>query len=275
MPELNVPGAILHYETFGSEGPLLLLIPGAQGCGSIFHSSAQFLAAHFTVVCYDRRGCSQSFLDGKQDFQKRLQTDADDAQRLILHLSPDGTAAVFGTSSGAIVAQQLLASHPECVTKLISHEPPSFSVLPEEFQVQAYGLINHIYETYRAHGPDTAMEVFSSSLSEGPEASMMQTAMDAKRGDEVRANAMFWFEFELRQYTSAPVDVEGLIKAKEKLILVTGADSGEGPMMGVIKIIAGQVDTEVQSISGGHLGYMLKPKAWAKDIVELLKQKGL
>ena len=271
MPELNVPGAILHYETFGSDGPLLVLIPGAQGCGSIFHSAAKILAAHFTVVCYDRRGCSKSFLDGKQDLQKRLQTDADDAQRLIVHLSPNGTAAVFGTSSGAIVAQQLLASHPDCVTKLISHEPPSFSILPEEFQQQAYGLINHIYDTYRAYGPDTAMEVFSSSLSEGPEASMMQTAMDAKRGDEVRANTMFWFEFELRQYTSAPVDVEGLVKAKDKLILVMGVDSGDGPMMGVITTIAGQVGTEVQSISGGHLGYMLKPEKWATDIVELLK----
>ena len=270
MPELNVPGAILHYEKFGSDGPLLVLIPGAQGCGSIFHSAAKSLATHFTVVCYDRRGCSKSFLDGKQDFQKRLQTDADDTQRLIVHLSPNGTAAVFGTSSGAIVAQQLLASHPECVTKLISHEPPSFSILPMEFQQQAYGLINHIYDIYRAHGPDTAMEVFSSRLSEGPEASMMQTAMDAKCGDEVRANTMFWFEFELRQYTSAPVDVEGLVKSKEKLILVVGADSGEGPMMGVLKTIAEQVSREVQRISGGHLGYMLKPEEWAEDVVELL-----
>lgn len=63
MPELNVPGAILHYETLGSDGPLHLLIPGAQGTGSIFHASAQFLAADFTVVCWDRRGYSKSFFD--------------------------------------------------------------------------------------------------------------------------------------------------------------------------------------------------------------------
>ncbi|KAJ4126956.1 hypothetical protein NW768_008577 [Fusarium equiseti] len=270
MPELQVPGAILHYETFGSDGPLLLLVPGAQGTGSIFHASAKFLAAHFTVVCYDRRGCSQSFLDGKQDFQKRLQIDADDAQRLIVHLSPNGTAAVLGTSSGAIVAQQLLASHPECVTKLISHEPPAFSVLPEEFRLQAHGLINHIYDTYRAHGPETAMEVFSTSLGEGPEQKMMQSCMDAKRGDDIRANVLFWFEFELRQYTSAPVDVEALVKVKEKLVLVAGADSADGPGLGPLKVIAGQVGKEVLKISGGHLGYTLKPETWAKDVAALL-----
>ncbi|RGP71712.1 alpha beta hydrolase fold [Fusarium longipes] len=270
MPELNVPGAVLHYEIFGTDGPLLLLIPGANGRGSIFHPSAQFLAAHFTVVCWDRRGYSQSFLVGKQDFQQRLQTDADDGQRLIAHLSRDGTAAVFGTSSGAIVAQQLLASHPECVTKLITHEPPAFSVLPTEFQLKANGLINHIYDTYRAHGPSTAMEVFSAGLSEGPETSLIQSCMDAKRGDEIRANCLFWFEFELRQYTSAAVDVEALVRSKEKLIPVVGADSGEGPAMEVVKAIAGNVGKKVQIISGGHLGYVLKPEAWARDIVELL-----
>ncbi|CZR45967.1 uncharacterized protein FPRO_11414 [Fusarium proliferatum ET1] len=271
MPQLNVPGAVLHYETFGSDGPLLIVIPGADGRGSVFHSSAQFLAAHFTVVCWDRRGYSQSFLDGKQDFQQRLQTDADDAQRLILHLSGNGTAAVFGTSSGAVVGQQLLASHPECVTRLIAHEPPAFSVLPKEFQLQAHGLINHIYDTYRAHGPGTAMEVFSRGLSEGPETSLMQSCMDAKRGDEIRANSLFWFEFELRQYTNAPVNVEALVKEKEKLILAVGEESGDGPVMSVMKAIATQGGQEVLKISGGHLGYMLKPEVWAKSIVELLQ----
>ncbi|VTT58333.1 unnamed protein product [Fusarium fujikuroi] len=271
MPQLNVPGAVLHYETFGSDGPLLIVIPGADGRGSVFHSSAQFLAAHFTVVCWDRRGYSQSFLDGKQDFQQRLQTDADDAQRLIVHLSRTGTAAVFGTSSGAVVAQQLLASHPECVTTLIAHEPPAFSVLPEELQLQAHGLINHIYDTYRAHGPSTAMEVFSAGLSKGPETSLMQSCMDAKRGDDIRANSLFWFEFELRQYTSAPVDVEALSNVKEKLILAVGEDSGDGPAMGVMKALAMHTDKEVLRIPGGHLGYVLKPEMWAKRILELLQ----
>ncbi|KAF4958806.1 hypothetical protein FGADI_2150 [Fusarium gaditjirri] len=271
MPELNVPGAILHYDIFGSDGPLLLLIPGADGRGSVFHSAAQFLAASFTVLCWDRRGYSQSFLDGKQDFQQRLQTDADGAQRLIVHLSRDGTAAVFGTSSGAVVAQQLLATHPESVTKLIAHEPPAFSVLPEEFQLQAHGLINHIYDTYRAHGPSTAMEVFSGGLSRGPETTLMQSCMDAKRGDEIRANSFFWFEFELRQYTSAPVDVEALVKSKEKLILAVGEESSDGPVMAVMKAIATQAGKEVVKISGGHLGYILKPEVWTRNVTELLK----
>ena len=115
-----MPGAVLHYETFGTEKPLFVFIPGADGRGTIFHETAKLLAKYFTVVCWDRRGYSQSHLVGSQEFEHRLQTDADDAHRLIESLSPDAGAVVFGTSSGAIVAQQLLASHPQCVVKLIS-----------------------------------------------------------------------------------------------------------------------------------------------------------
>ncbi|KAH7242722.1 Alpha/Beta hydrolase protein [Fusarium tricinctum] len=272
MPQLTVPGAILHYETFGTQGPLLVFIPGADGRGSIFHSVAQILSAHFIVVCWDRRGYSQSFLVGKQDFEHRLHTDADDAQRLIMHLSADGTALVYGTSSGAVVAQQLLARHPDCVTKLIAHEPPAFAVLPEEFQQQATGLMNHIYSTYKAHGPDEAMEVFASGISEGPDAEMMRHCMDAKRSDEIRANCLFWFEFELRQYTSATVDIEGLLRAKEKLILVAGEDSGDGPGVGPVNFIAMQLGKEVLRIPGGHLGHMVVPELFVEKLLELFSQ---
>ncbi|KAH6658978.1 Alpha/Beta hydrolase protein [Truncatella angustata] len=272
MPDLEVPGAILHYETFGTKESLLIFIPGADGRGSIFHPSAQLLTDQFTVVCWDRRGYSQSFFVGQQHFEQRLQTDADDAMRLIRHLSPNGSATVFGTSSGAIVALQLLARHSGCVTRLVVHEPPAFSVLPQEFQQQAYGLIRHIYDTYRAHGSDTAMEAFASGLSEGPDSKMMRHCMDAKRGDEIRANCLFWFEFELRQYTSATVDVQGLQRMKHKLVLVAGEDSGDGPGVGPIMAIARQVEEEVIRIPGGHLGFMIVPKLFAKKLLELLSK---
>lgn len=139
MPSLQVPGAILNYEAFGS-GPLLLLIPGADGRGAGFHEAAKHLAANFTAVCLTRRGFSKSILKGTQDFADRLSTDADDTCALIKHLSPvTGNAKVYGNSSGAIVAQRLLERHPEAVERLVSHEPPSLSILPEEMRLQATG----------------------------------------------------------------------------------------------------------------------------------------
>ncbi|CZR66266.1 uncharacterized protein PAC_16167 [Phialocephala subalpina] len=268
MPSVEVPGATLHYETFGN-GPLLLLIPGADGRGSIFHNVAKFLAPHFTVTCWDRRGYSQSFLRGSQDFSNRLSTDADDAHLLIQRLSKD-PAIVFGTSSGAVVAQRLLERHPESVKKLLAHEPPALSVLPEEFRTQGFGLIQHIYDTYRANGTAAAMDVFTSGLSEGGDGVVMRACMDGTQGDEIRANCMFWFEFELRQYTSAPVNLELLEKEKEKFVPVAGVESGDGPGVGPVAVIAQVLRKEVLRIPGGHVGFMTIPELFAEGLLKLL-----
>ena len=272
MPNLEVPGATLYYETFGS-GPLLLLIPGADGRGSIFHEVAAHLSAHFTVACWDRRGYSKSQFKGSQDLANRLSTDADDAQRLIQHLSHDNpaTATVFGTSSGAIVANKLLELHPECVKTLIAAEPPSFSVLPEEFRNRGQELIHHIYDVYRANGPIAAMEIFTGRFFAGEEATLVRGCMDWARADEIRANSQFWFEFELRQYPPSEVDLESIIREREKYIPAAGIETGDGPGAGPITVIAKAVGREILRLPGGHMGYMTKPKEWTDMLLEGVK----
>src|SRR5258708_31599431 len=100
MSGLTVCGAHLFYEVTGS-GPLLILIPGASGTGESFRPLARHLISQYQVVTYDRRGFSRSSLDGPQDYDHRLATDADDGRRLIEHLT-DQQAIVFMSSSGAI-----------------------------------------------------------------------------------------------------------------------------------------------------------------------------
>ena len=85
MSTLKVPGAQLSYEVSGS-GPILILIPGARGDGEVFRPLAHHLSSQYQVVIYDRRGFSQSSLDGPQDYDHRL--DADDVRRKTR--APDG-----------------------------------------------------------------------------------------------------------------------------------------------------------------------------------------
>ncbi len=118
MSILEVPGARLYYETHGS-GPLMLMVPGANGEADIFKMVTQHLAAHYAVVTYDRRGFSRNHLAGPQDYDRRLETDADDVRRLIEHVS-DEPAIIFGGSSGAIIALEVLARHPSVVRTLVS-----------------------------------------------------------------------------------------------------------------------------------------------------------
>lgn len=42
----------------------------------------------------------------------------------------------------------------------------------------------------------------------------------------------------MRQYTTAPVDLTGIGQVKDKLIVVAGEDSGDGPDLGPILSIA-------------------------------------
>src|SRR5258706_8115708 len=123
MSTFEVPGAGLYYEAHGS-GPLMIMIPGAGGAGGVFLRATEHLSAHYTVVIYDRRGFSRSQLDGPQDYDRRLETDADDVRRLIEQMS-DEPATVFGASSGGIVALAVLARHPSVVRTLVPFEPPA------------------------------------------------------------------------------------------------------------------------------------------------------
>src|SRR5260370_17675954 len=128
MSTLKVPGAQLSYEVTGSGAPLIL-IPGAAGVGEVFRPLAHALSAQYQVVTYDRRGFSRSLLDGPQDSDHRLSTDADDARRLIEHLTYQ-PAIVFGNSSGALAPLGVISHAPKSVRPVSATHPPAPSPLP-------------------------------------------------------------------------------------------------------------------------------------------------
>src|SRR5262249_56215811 len=84
---------------------------------------------HYTVATYDRRGFSRSQLVGQQDYDHRLETDADDVRSLIEHLT-DEPAIVFGASTGALIALQVLAWSSSVVRMVVTLDPPVVRLLP-------------------------------------------------------------------------------------------------------------------------------------------------
>jgi pimeloyl-ACP methyl ester carboxylesterase len=267
MPALPLPGVDLHYETTGS-GPLLLCIVGAQGNGSAWHPLARALSSIYTVACYDRRGFSASTITGPQNLSdgERLATDANDAAALIAHLSPNSPATVIGNSSGAIVGLNLLLKHPDRVLKLVCHEPPAFGALPPPQAAFGRQVVEHIYDVYRKSGPIAGMEAFTGGLAVGKEGELMRATMHPSTSHEVRANALFWFEFELRQYPLSKVDIEGLVALKEKFVPAAGVESEVG--VAPIACIAGALGKEMLKLPGGHVGFVTDPEAWAKEFLE-------
>src|SRR5437899_2858228 len=152
---LAVPGASLYYEVRGS-GPALLIIPSGNGDAAPFLPLAETLSDEYTVITYDRRGFSRSPLN-RPVGDDRLSDDAHDIGAL-LDLLADGPAAVFGSSSGAIVALATLERHPDQVRTVIAHEPPLASVLPDA--EHWLGFYADLYQTYRTSGVDAARKAF-------------------------------------------------------------------------------------------------------------------
>ena len=269
MSTLKVPGAQLYYEVSG-DGPLLILIPGAKGEGEIFRPLARPLAARYQVVTYDRRGFSQSSLDGPQDYDYRLETDADDVRRLIEHLT-DQPATVFGNSSGAIVALEVISHSPERVQTVVAHEPPAVNLLPDAAKWLAF--FDGVYDTYRQSGVPKAMHQFASGAFGSVDHQVMDHAMRKYTNEYTLSNATYWMEHELRQYPRVELDLDALEASAERIMLAGGRDSQNQLPYQPNRVLAQKLGRDIVNLPGGHLGFVSSPTEFAKELIDALKDE--
>ncbi len=267
MSTLKVPGAQLSYEVSGS-GPLLILIPGASGVGEVFRPLAHELISRYQVVTYDRRGFSHSSLDGPQDNNHRLATDADDVQRLIEHLTVQ-PATVFGNSSGAIVALEVLTQYPKRVQTVVAHEPPVVLLLPDAAKWLAF--FDGVYDTYREDGIPNAMHQFASGVVGSVDRQVIERAMAKHANEYTMTNAAYWMEHELRQYPRVELDLDTLAGHASQLVLVCGCDSQDQMTYQPNKVLASVLGLNLVDLPGGHLGFMASPALFAKEFMDALK----
>jgi pimeloyl-ACP methyl ester carboxylesterase len=161
---LNVPGASLYYEVRGS-GPVLLMMPGGPADATAFRTIAGHLAPHYTVVTYDPRGLSRSKLEGPLDEARIVEVYADDVHRLLAAIT-DERADVFASSGGAVIALELAARHPEQLRTVVSHEPPSPTLMPDPAYVR--GTMEEVTTAYRTQGIGPAVQIFNDLIGGGP-----------------------------------------------------------------------------------------------------------
>ncbi len=266
MSTIAVPGAHLSYEVSGS-GPILLLIPGASGTGESFRPLVEHLTAHYQVVTYDRRGFSRSSLDGPQDKEHRLATDADDVRRLLGRLT-DQPATVFGSSSGAIVALEVMSCSPERVQTVVAHEPPVVKLLPDAPKWLAS--FDGVYETYRQQGIPEAMHQFASEVFGGIDHQVLHHAMREHTNEYTLSNATYWMEHELRQYPRVELDLAALAANAERILLACGRDSQNQMTSQPNRVLARQLGREIVTFPGGHLGFLSSPSKFASELLTVL-----
>ena len=265
MSILDVPGARLYYETHG-KGPMMLMIPGATGTVSGF-AMVRELAAGYTVVTYDRRGFSRSHLDGPQDDDRRLETDADDVRGLIEHLG-DGPAVIFGASSGGLVALAVLTHHPSVVRTLLPFEPPAVRLLPDDQRWVDFFF--RVYDRYRESGIEPALAMFRERTFAESDRQVMARARDPRHGEEIRANATYWFEHELRQYPAVELDLDALKAHADRIVPAAGRESRGYPCYEAAVKLGKTLGREVIELPGGHIGFVTHPAEFARAIRDFL-----
>ncbi len=255
MPTLDVSGATLHYETQGN-GPILILVPGASGTGASLIPFAAHLAEYATVVTFDRRGFSRSTLHDPQP-PNRLDADADDVRRLIDHLAPP-VATVYGASSGAIVALHSLTRHPDAIACILAFEPPAVTLLPHS--QRWLDTFAGTYDLYRQSGPAAALTSFRDTAFPEVDRQLMQRTHQAVTSDDTAlANAVHWFEHELRQYPAVHLDTATISEHSARVRLLGGRASHGYPAYESTLALARAIGIEVTETPGGHLGHLVHP----------------
>lgn len=113
-------GTTIGYDSKGS-GPVLILVAGATQYRAVDQTTpvmADDLAGRFTIVNYDRRGRGESTDTAPYAVAREIE----DIETLID--AHGGKAALFGMSSGAVLALEAAAALPGKVTGAVLYEPP-------------------------------------------------------------------------------------------------------------------------------------------------------
>ncbi|MFD7048919.1 alpha/beta fold hydrolase [Streptomyces mirabilis] len=267
-----------HYDVRGS-GPLLLIIPGGAGHPMGLEGAVARLSERFTVVTYDPLGLSRGPLDGPVGDQ-RVEVWSDRAHRLLDSLLPDGESArVFGSSSGGIVALDLLARYPQRLRRVLAHEPPSIGVLPDA--VRQHAMITEVYEIHRTEGVAAATARLSAGL-EGrswePGPRSASTATDGGENTRSTPDSQgaqntpmdIFLGHVLRPFTSHALDLDALKGLSSRLTLGAGRDSRGQLPFHTASLLAELSGSDFVEFPGGHLGVLQHPVAFADRLAEAL-----
>ena len=266
MPEpvthtLDVPGAVLTYDVRGDlverDQPVLLLIGSPMGA-----SGFPTLASHFTdrtVVTYDPRGVERSVRsDGSGELSPN--DHAGDLAALIETLD-QGPVEIFASSGGAVNALALVAQRPDLVHKLVAHEPPLAGIVPD--RQAALAASEDIYQTYQRGGMGAGMAKFIALVGfEGeipadytdrpaPDPAMfgLPATDDASRDDALLGQ-------NIRGCTSYQPDFDALEKAKDRVVIGVGEESG-GQLAGRGgKAVAERLGTTPVTFPSNHGGFL-------------------
>jgi pimeloyl-ACP methyl ester carboxylesterase len=222
MPEAEANGVTLYYEIHGGGEPVVL-VHGSWVDATRWRFVVPAFAESFRVLVYDRRGHSRS---ERPDAPGSVDEDGDDLAALLetLGLVP---AHVVTNSYGGNIALRLATRRPEVFRSLSCHEPPLWSLLeadPEMQEILQQGArsLDAVGRRIAAGDHEGAAQQFVDEVAFGP------GAWESELAPEMRAifvdNAPTFLD-ELQDPKQLRVDEDALSQLKLSVRLTQGSES--------------------------------------------------
>jgi pimeloyl-ACP methyl ester carboxylesterase len=265
--KLPVRGATIFYRVRGS-GPLLLILPGGDGDADTTDGLCNQLIDRYTVVTYDRRGLSRSKIEAP-DENLTLATHSDDAHGLLAGLTNE-SAFLFGSSIGALIGLDLVVRHPRQVRLLVAHEPPAWELLSDSERAPAMRLQEEAEDAFRREGAEAAFKRFV-TLAAVDYNDREPDAVVAPPTAERLTNLSFFFTYDSPAVRRYRLDLAALHAVAKQVVPAVGKSAPNSAPHKAAKALAAGLGQEVVAFPGGHTGWLLRPKAFARRLAETLR----
>jgi pimeloyl-ACP methyl ester carboxylesterase len=269
---VEVPGARIYHTSRGSGPTLVLIHGGGSDCG-VLAPIVDVLATRFTVVAFDRRGFGNSLLTADPvGCDAYLTANADDAAAVIRTLGV-GPVRVFGTSSGAIVALELLCRNPDLVTTVVAHEPPVLTLLPGPDTAECVAFFDEVRRVHREQGIEPAIRKHLARL--GIHLREVSSDGELPSGHSARrrrtlSNNDYWLREEIEPVCRYRPDTAALRSVRHHLMLASGRDSRDQYLHRINLTLSDLLGLPVVDCPGDHIGYLRKPKEFAETLAAVL-----
>lgn len=245
-------------------------VPGGAQDAGVFAALARALSDRFTVIALDPRCNSRSPCD---DTATDLNVDqqADDAAAVIAAFG-SGPVMVFGTSGGAQVGLNLAARHPELVSILVAHEPPSMMLMADPSVHLAADKALH--DTYLRDGVQAAMAQFKTANGLDAGAMTMEmSAEDMETFGRMEGNFEYWLAHGMLPLSQYRADVKALKGGAPNIIVALGAESVGQPIYQMGTALAVALGVQPETFPGDHMGFGMDPVGFAAALGEVLASK--
>jgi pimeloyl-ACP methyl ester carboxylesterase len=243
-----------------------VILPGGHGDADIADALCDQLVDRYTVVTYDRRGQSRSKSDAAVD-ELTLSTHSEDTCRLLLALSKE-PVLVFGSSIGALIGLDLMARHPAQVQLLVAHEPAAWDILPKAEQDLTMRAQEDVEATFRKEGAGAALKKLA--VLAGVAYEDREPDITVPTTPHTPANLSFFFSHDSPAIRRYRLDVEALKARATRIVLGYGQSTPANAPHRAAVALGARLGVRGVEFPGGHTGWLLRPKAFATRLREVL-----